>query len=91
MAKKARPSFDAPKRSGTKSAGWVYKSDETAVASHPSPAANHQSPVTSPEPSVAVREQRATSCEQRLDSVLMPLTLLMMTALAPVSWLRGKR
>ena len=82
MAKKSRPSFDAPKTPGS-SAGWVYKSDETA-------------PVASPEPAVAVREPRAVSHEPRLashplDRAVLPFTLLMMTALAPVTWLRGKR
>ena len=82
-----------PKSGGARpaAAGWVYKSDETAVARHQSPVARHQSAVTRPEPVVesVVKSERSSS--RAIDRAVLPLTLLMMTALAPVSWLRGKR
>ena len=92
MAKKSRPSFDAPKRATSAkpaAAGWVYKSDEKVVASH-------QSPVTSPVTSVVKRTAVSSvikSAPRRhpFDRVVTPLTLVLMTVLAPVSLLRGKR
>ncbi len=97
MAKKSRPSFDAPKRATSAkpaAAGWVYKSDEKVVASH-------QSPVVSPEPVVQSIVKRASvssvssvvgSVRARpIDRIVVPFTLLVMTVLAPVSLLRGKR
>ena len=66
MAKKSRPSFDAPKKAtGAKpaAAGWVYKSDETAVVT------SRQSPVVSPAP-VASPESSVTSHQSPVASLV---------------------
>ena len=83
MAKKIRPSFDAPKSTGAaaKPAGWVYKSGEPAA------------PVvdTFAVESEIIRTLPPDAPVHPLDVALLPLTLLMLAALAPVSWLRGQR
>ena len=90
MAKKPRPSFDAPKKP-TEKAGWVYRSGDEVV-SHQSPVASHQSPVVSHESPVVSPELSGLSARRHpADRLLMPFALFMMTMLAPVSWLRGKR
>jgi len=82
MARKSRPSFDAPKSAAAaKQPGWVYRSGEPAA------------PVvdTTVVESTIVRTLPPEAPAHPLDLAVMPLTLLVMAALVPVSWLRGKR
>ncbi len=84
MAKKSRPSFDAPPKStgAAKQPGWVYRSGEPAA------------PVvdTTVVESTIIRTLPPDAPRNPLDLAMLPLTLLMMAALLPVSFLpRGKR
>jgi hypothetical protein len=89
MAKKTRPSFTTSRGEGAGSkAGWVYRSEKPSIIDVP--------PAGTPEELLPARRvvpvrRLPRMSPERIDRAVMPLTLLMMTLLAPIGWLIGKK